>query len=282
MSFPLDPDDPRPPYMQITNALRAAILTKKLQPGERLPSQSELTKRYDVSRATVQRALRDLQDEGLLVARQGSGVFVRSRTERPVGVRTHIERAFEQPRVTIDFAGFSGETLYAALQEPVDKIRDGRLTPESIVVRLLVPNMADSQAVPVLADGRVHDPRVTERARDIMVSHSRGIKRLVEELQTLGLVKEARVEIRTHGITPSFKLYVLNGAEVFFGFYPLGSNTVAVQGEAVDIVDVFGLDATLFPFATTDEQGAPGGLFVEQARKWYDSVWVMLGEEFTP
>ncbi|MFG2219551.1 GntR family transcriptional regulator [Streptomyces sp. NPDC048685] len=278
----LDPDDPRPPYVQITNALRAAILTKMLQPGEQLPSQAELTKRYSVSRATVQRALRDLQDEGLVVARQGSGVFVRSRTERPVGLRTHIERAFEQPSVTIDFAGFSGETLYAALQEPIDKIRAGRLTPESIVVRLLVPSMGDTQAVPVLMDGRRHDPRVSERAREIMVHHSRGIHRLVRELKTLGLVKEARVEIRTHGMTPSFKLYVLNGTEVFFAFYPLGANTVPVRGEEVEIVDVFGLDSTLFPFATNDAQGGPGGLFVDQANKWFESVWTTLGEEFSP
>ena len=38
----LDPDDPRPPYMQIANALRAAILTKQLAPGEQLPSGNEL------------------------------------------------------------------------------------------------------------------------------------------------------------------------------------------------------------------------------------------------
>ncbi|MBW1604714.1 GntR family transcriptional regulator [Streptomyces sp. JJ66] len=277
----LDPDDPRPPYVQITNALRAAIRTKTLEPGERLPSQSDLTKRYGVSRATVQRALRDLQDEGLLVARQGSGVFVRSRTERPVGLRTHIERAFEQPHVTIDFSGFSGETLYAALQEPVDKIREGRLTPESIVVRLLLPNMAETQAVPVLLEGRMPDARVSDRARDIMLHHSRGITRLVGELKSLGLVREARVEVRTHGITPSFKLYVLNKADVFFGFYPLGANTVTVGGDDVEIIDVFGLDATLFPFAETDNQGSAGGLFVEQATKWFDSVWGMVGKEST-
>ncbi|MEV5510463.1 GntR family transcriptional regulator [Streptomyces orinoci] len=278
----LDPDDPRPPYAQITNALRAAILTKTLQPGEKLPSQSDLTKRYGVSRATVQRALRDLQDEGLIVARQGSGVFVRSRTERPAGLRTHIERAFEQPSVTIDFAGFSGETLYGALQEPIDKIRAGRLTPESIVVRLLLPSMAETQAFPVLVEGRAPDPRVSARARDLLVHHARSITRVVRELKSLGLVKEARVEVRAHRIAPSFKLYVLNGTEAFFGFYPVAPNTVSVGGDEVEIIDVFGLDSTLFPFAVSDGQGAPGGLFVEQARKWFESVWTMLGEEFTP
>jgi DNA-binding transcriptional regulator YhcF (GntR family) len=38
----LDPDDPRPPYKQVASALRAAILTRSLKPGEKLPSGPEL------------------------------------------------------------------------------------------------------------------------------------------------------------------------------------------------------------------------------------------------
>ena len=125
----LDPDDPRPPYVQVANALRAAILTKTFSPGDRLPSRNDLAKKYNVAPMTVQNALRELREEGLIVSRQGSGVFVRERTERPVGLRPHIERAFERPHVTIDFAGFSGETLHGVMQEPLDKIRIGRLTP---------------------------------------------------------------------------------------------------------------------------------------------------------
>src|SRR4029453_15811402 len=119
----LDPDDPRPPYMQIANALRAAILTKQLAPGDQLPSGNELAKRYSVARMTVQQAPRALGDGGPLVTRRGSGVVVRGRSERPVGLRPHIERAFERPQVSIDFAGFFGEALHRVLPEALDKIR---------------------------------------------------------------------------------------------------------------------------------------------------------------
>src|SRR3982074_79680 len=104
----LDLDDPRPPYQQVANTLRAAILTRKFRPGEKLPSGPELSKRYGVARMTIQQAIRLLRDEGLVVSRQGSGVFVRERTERPIGLRPHLERAFEESDVTVDFAGFSG------------------------------------------------------------------------------------------------------------------------------------------------------------------------------
>lgn len=81
----LDPDDPRPPYQQVAQALRAAILTRKFEPGDKLPSLNELPEQYSVARMTVQQAMRLLREEGLIVSRQGSGVFVRERTERPSG-----------------------------------------------------------------------------------------------------------------------------------------------------------------------------------------------------
>ena len=120
----LDPDDPRPASQQIANVLRAAIRTGKFAPGDRLPSQLELADRYGVARETVKSALRVLRDERLIITRQGSGAFVRAQTERPVGLRPHVEEAFNRSNVTVDFAGFSGETLHGALTEPLDKIRD--------------------------------------------------------------------------------------------------------------------------------------------------------------
>src|SRR4051795_11511880 len=111
----LDPDDPRQASQQIANKLRAAILTQRLKPGERLPSQPDLATRYGVARETVKRALDILKSDRLVISRQGSGVFVRAQTQRPVELRPHIETAFEQAHVSIDFAGFSGETLRDAL-----------------------------------------------------------------------------------------------------------------------------------------------------------------------
>src|SRR3954454_16469128 len=144
----LDLDDPRPPYQQVAAALRASILTRKVEPGDRLPSQAELAKRYGVARMTIQQALRILKDEGLVASRQGSGMFVRERTARPVGLRPHIEQAFEQEQVRIDFSGYTAETLHNAIQEPLDKIRDGRLTPRSVRLRLLLSDMTRPIALP--------------------------------------------------------------------------------------------------------------------------------------
>lgn len=44
----LDPDDTRPPYLQVATALRAAILTREIGLCDKLPSQNELVERYGV------------------------------------------------------------------------------------------------------------------------------------------------------------------------------------------------------------------------------------------
>lgn len=278
----LDPDDPRPPYMQIANALRAAILTKQLAPGDQLPSGNELAKRYSVARMTVQQALRVLRDEGLIVTRQGSGVFVRGRSERPVGLRPHIERAFERPQVSIDFAGFSGETLHGVLQEPLDKIRVGRLTPEAISIRMLLVDTGTPWALPCRADDLADDPDFRERAATITQRHTQAISDSVHELADLGLVQQASVEIRVHHLAPLFKLYILNNEEAFFGFYPVREHKVTLSGEARPIYDLLGKDAVLFHHTISDDDTSIGSQYVEQARAWFDSIWTTISHQPTP
>ena len=276
----LDPDDPRPPYVQVANALRAAILTKTFSPGDRLPSRTELAKKYNVAPMTVQNALRELREEGLIVSRQGSGVFVRERTERPIGLRPHIERAFEQPNVTIDFAGFSGETLHGVMQEPLDKIRIGRLTPESIHVRLLLPDPTQPMTIPCQVDDLADSPEFRKRAEEIMRRHTLAIVDSVEELGSLGLVKDVSAEIRVHRAAPLFKLYVINNEDAFFGFYPVREHIINFGGAPRAIYDLMGKDAILFHHSVTDDDTSTGSQYVEQARDWFESMWSTVSTEF--
>lgn len=276
----LDPDDPRPPYVQVANALRAAILTKVFKAGDKLPSRAELAKKYEVAPMTVQNALRELRDEGLIVSRQGSGVFVRERTERPVGLRPHIERAFDAEHVTIDFAGFSGETLHGIMQEPLDKIRIGRLTPESIHVRILVPDPGVPWSVPVTVEERADSPAFRKRAEEIMRRHTLAIVDNVTELGALGLVKEATAEVRVHPTAPLFKLYLINNEEAFFGFYPVREHVLSLGGEPQAIYDLMGKDAILFHHSITDDDTSTGSQYVDQARTWFDSMWNTISTEY--
>jgi GntR family transcriptional regulator len=71
-----------PLYQQLQRALRHAIETRVLGPDDALPPERDLATDFDVSRITVRKAIDGLVSEGLLVRRQGSGTFVRTRVEK--------------------------------------------------------------------------------------------------------------------------------------------------------------------------------------------------------
>lgn len=237
------------PYIQVAGALRAAILTKTLEPGDKIPSGSQLATRYGVARMTVQQAIRVLRDEGLVVSRQGSGVFVRERTARSVGLRPVVERAFQRPNVTIDFFGFTAETLLGAVREPLDKIRAGSAAPESIAIRILVPDSTKPAALPCRADDLADDPAFRERSHAMTQRHNEAITDAVHELDELGLIGNGTVEVRVHQLAPLFKAFILNREELFLGFYPVVRRQVQLHAEPHDIYDLMGKDATLFHHA---------------------------------
>src|SRR4051812_12517119 len=68
-----------PKHSRVSQALLAEIASGKYGKSGRLPSETQLVKRFQVSRPTVARALRDLQNQGLIERRVGSGSYVSSR-----------------------------------------------------------------------------------------------------------------------------------------------------------------------------------------------------------
>jgi DNA-binding GntR family transcriptional regulator len=65
-----------PFYYQITKLLRRMIEQGELTPGEKLPTEIELSKTFGVSRVTLRQALSILKADGLLDRKQGNGTFV--------------------------------------------------------------------------------------------------------------------------------------------------------------------------------------------------------------
>jgi GntR family transcriptional regulator len=67
-----------PAYVRIRDSLLDLIAAGQWKPGDRLPSETELTSRFGVSLGTVRQSIRSLVDEGVLLRRQGAGTFVAS------------------------------------------------------------------------------------------------------------------------------------------------------------------------------------------------------------
>jgi len=69
---------------QLTTQVVLGILTREMLPGERLPSTRELSRRFGIHPNTASAAYRELESQGWLEFRHGSGVFVASARPTPV------------------------------------------------------------------------------------------------------------------------------------------------------------------------------------------------------
>ncbi|MFN3524308.1 MAG: phosphonate metabolism transcriptional regulator PhnF [Phenylobacterium sp.] len=81
-----------PLWREISRSLERRIEAKELCPGDKLPTEYELSRQFMVNRHTVRRALSYLQDKGVVESTQGRGSFVR-RPTRPA-------RLVRRPRFT--------------------------------------------------------------------------------------------------------------------------------------------------------------------------------------
>jgi GntR family transcriptional regulator len=70
-----DNNDFTPLYHKVKLQLQNQLYDGKLKPGDRLPSEFQLSAQYNVSRITIRRALKELIQQGILYSLQGKGTF---------------------------------------------------------------------------------------------------------------------------------------------------------------------------------------------------------------
>jgi GntR family transcriptional regulator len=88
MQFSLNPSTGQPFYLQLILQIRNAIETGVLQPGDALPALRVLAQELVVSPNTVVKAYAELEAEGLIDIRHGSGAYVSARR----GMRPRVDR----------------------------------------------------------------------------------------------------------------------------------------------------------------------------------------------
>ncbi|OMH32783.1 histidine utilization repressor [Motiliproteus sp. MSK22-1] len=87
----------RPRYQQIKSFILEGIKQQKYQPGDKIPTEAELTRQFEVSRMTVNKAIRDLVQENMLVRYPGLGTFVSdAKAESPLAEIRNIAEEVRQ------------------------------------------------------------------------------------------------------------------------------------------------------------------------------------------
>ncbi|WP_046216381.1 GntR family transcriptional regulator [Paenibacillus wulumuqiensis] len=111
-----------PLYRQVENQLRALIISGQLEEGTLLPSIREFASDLKCSVITVRRVYQDMENEGLLRTRQGTGTFV-TRVEQETRTRMGEENIRQLMSETINRSyslGWNRQQLEQLFQEILD------------------------------------------------------------------------------------------------------------------------------------------------------------------
>jgi len=97
IQFHLDPHSGVATYLQIVQQVKEALRLGTIDVGDQLPTVREVVADLAINPNTVAKAYRDLEREGLVVARQGRGTFIAS-SLAPASLRHHDELRAELER----------------------------------------------------------------------------------------------------------------------------------------------------------------------------------------
>ncbi|MEU8891337.1 winged helix-turn-helix domain-containing protein [Streptomyces sp. NPDC048442] len=276
----------------MADALRARIRAGQLRPGDRMPTQAELSREYEVERGAVRQALRILQEENLLInVTKGAPATVAD--DAPAALAPHvappqptmvalasrITEAFRSDHVEIDALCLTAVSLTLAFGEPLRLIHEGLIGPTRVTVRVLLPSRDIDLAFPTpVADGsdaRLHQRWLSQRnAQGQVLQHNlRNLRR------THGI--DVSITFRALPFTPPVKLYLLNGSEALFAYYMITKQEEQFDDrEPLEMYDTVGTRSMLFPF-DRDAGGQRDSTFVEQSQLWFDAIWNTISQDLT-
>ncbi|MEU9787793.1 GntR family transcriptional regulator [Streptomyces phaeochromogenes] len=129
-------DSGKPKYLQIADDLVQQIKAKILAPGDQVPSEADLMKKYVASQGTVRKAFAELRATGLIETRHGKGSYVKRRP----AVRRKSSDRFRRSHRTAGKAAYLAEAEQTGSTPSVSVLYVGPIeAPEEIAARLSVP-----------------------------------------------------------------------------------------------------------------------------------------------
>lgn len=135
---------------QLAVQIRLGVLSGDLSAGVRLPSVRALARQHALHANTVSAAYRDLERDGWLESRRGSGVYVAQPVSRTKSLSSLIEEFFE----TATEHGFTREEIRDALARTVKASAPRRIVvaePEPELCQILVAELAERLPLPISA-----------------------------------------------------------------------------------------------------------------------------------
>ena len=117
-----------PLYYQLQELLKEQIESGAWEPGERLPSEPELARRYGISRVVVRQALAILEDDRQVIRMQGRGTFVaQPKLDTRAGGLARVLATPREPDVVIDVLEVSAPRVEPSIRSSLGVGEDERV-----------------------------------------------------------------------------------------------------------------------------------------------------------
>ncbi len=179
---PLNRNLPVPLYYQIAESIQDEIRAGRLLPGDQLPSERDLSAKFNVSRMTARQAITYLVSEGALVVRHGNGTFV------------------AEPKLTYDvphLLGFTEVVLREGKTATSSVIEQVRVRPPASIARQLGLNDSED-AVKVIRVRQVEDTPLVLETTFIPAALCPGLESVDLSSASLYTVFEQRYGLHLH------------------------------------------------------------------------------------
>jgi len=158
----IEQNSPKPLYQQVIDAFTQLIHSGQWPAGKKTPSENELVQQLQVSRMTINRALRELTQSGLLQRVQGVGTFVAEKAHHAslVEIRNIAEEIRSQgDRHSVTVIDFQVEHIDADLSSQMELKID-----EEVFHVTLVHHRND---LPIQLEDRLVNPQVAPGFQDL-------------------------------------------------------------------------------------------------------------------
>ncbi|RMD49035.1 MAG: FCD domain-containing protein [Alphaproteobacteria bacterium] len=162
--------DPERLSRTVARQIEELILRGILRPGERLPGERELAERLGVSRPSLREALTELEADGLVVTRPGSGVYV-AELLGPAFTPPLIRLFAEHDEALFDFIAFRRDLEGLAAERAALRGTDGDLEMIDAVFRRMEEAQSDRRAARAAELDAEFHLSIIEASHNIVLIH---------------------------------------------------------------------------------------------------------------
>lgn len=109
--------DSRPIYEQVKTTLRKLIVSGAMSPDEKLPSVRELASQLVINPNTIQRAYRELEQEGYIISIPGKGSYANLSAQVDEGRKKELLTAMDEIVTELLYLGVTPDELDRRIRE---------------------------------------------------------------------------------------------------------------------------------------------------------------------